>query len=521
MMSKNKEILKACMQKGFLIDRGVLEPLVLLEDQLAKKLLNSFFSLNLTERVITKELFKKNCSSLLKLLGSEEDVTLAKNFLVSLGAEDCDFRSKEQVKVPKIDTKPNVKILSSPTIIPKKITVQDFVGHFRSRYEAIRSILLEKNLENIKSLRRIGRDRENYYIIVCIADKRITKNGNIILTVEDLNGQATVLVNNNKKELFQKAKEILLDEVVAIGVSGNNEMLFANDLVYPESVLPEKRRSDKEEIMAVISDIHVGSNMFFEENLLRFIDWLNGNHPDEDQRKIAKKVKYLLVVGDTVDGVGVFPDQEKFLVINDMVKQYEKLVEILSKIRQDIEIIISPGQHDAVWVGEPQPPIDSRWAPGLAAMPNVTLVTNPCMIELAGGFKVLMYHGASMHGIIEEIEEIRTKYGHRSPTRVVKEMLKRRHLSPMHGSCDYIPNEKRDFLTIDVVPDIVCTGDQHKTEISSYNNILLISSSCWQDKTPFEEKVGHEPDPCKVPIFNLKTREVKILDFSSSSDESN
>lgn len=74
-------------------------------------------------------------------------------------------------------------------------------------------------------------------------------------------------------------------------------------------------------------------------------------------------------------------------------------------------------------------------------------------------------------------------------------------------------------MVIDFIPDIICTGDQHRPEISSYNNILLIASSCWQDKTPFEEKVGHEPDPCKVPIFNLKTREVKIMDFSSNENE--
>jgi DNA polymerase II small subunit/DNA polymerase delta subunit B len=135
------------------------------------------------------------------------------------------------------------------------------------------------------------------------------------------------------------------------------------------------------------------------------------------------------------------------------------------------------------------------------------------LVEIAGGFKILMYHGASMHGIIEEMPDIRLNYGHKSPTRVVKELLKRRHLAPMHGSCDYVPNNKRDPLVIETVPDIVVTGDLHRQEISIYNNILLISSSCWQSITPFEEKVGNVPDPGKVPILNLKTREIKILDF--------
>ena len=51
------------------------------------------------------------------------------------------------------------------------------------------------------------------------------------------------------------------------------------------------------------------------------------------------------------------------------------------------------------------------------------------------------------------------------------------------------------------------------------NNILLIASSCWQSITPFEEKVGNEPEPCRVPLFNLKTREIKILDFSDVKGE--
>ncbi len=516
----NKELLKICMQEGFLLDKSILDPLSILEESLARRLIHSIISLNVVQHVITKQTFIEHSSILLKLTNHQEDVELVKNFFISLGAIPSDFLPKIVQETDKQIVKSNVKVLYSPLFIPKKITVQDFVGHFRSRYEQIKSFLIEKNLDNLKSLRKLGKERENYYIIVSILDKKITKNGNILLSVEDLHGHATVLINNNKKELFDKAKDILLDEVIALGVSGNNEILFATDIIYPDTILPEKRKLDREECVAFISDLHIGSSMFFEENFKKFINWLNGNEGDEIQKDLALKVKYLFVIGDTVDGVGVFPDQEKFLIINDMTKQYDKLTELLSSIRKDIEIIICPGQHDAVWVGEPQPLIEEKWAPGLWKLSNVTLVGNPAIIEIANSFKVLMYHGASMHGIIEEIEELRTKYGHRAPTRVVKEMLKRRHLSPIHGSCDYIPNEKKDPMVIELVPDIICTGDQHKPEISSYNNILLVASSCWQAKTPFEEKVGHEPDPCKVPLLNLKTREVKILDFSSKDNES-
>ena len=141
------------------------------------------------------------------------------------------------------------------------------------------------------------------------------------------------------------------------------------------------------------------------------------------------------------------------------------------------------------------------------------------LVEIDGGFRILMYHGASINRFIDEIPDIRTNFGHNSPTRVVREMLKRRHLAPIHGGMDYIPCEKGDPMVIDKIPDIIATADQHRAEVSNYNNILMVASSCWQSITPFEEKVGNVPDPCKVPLFNLKTREIKMLDFSDELKE--
>jgi len=100
----------------------------------------------------------------------------------------------------------------------------------------------------------------------------------------------------------------------------------------------------------------------------------------------------------------------------------------------------------------------------------------------------------------------------------IKEILKRRHFSPTHGLVDYVPCKDKDSLVIDVVPDIIATANQHRAEIDCYNNILMISSSCWQSITPFEEKIGNVPEPCRVPLFNLKTREIKIIDFSGGEN---
>ena len=347
-----------------------------------------------------------------------------------------------------------------------------------------------------------------------VISKRVRKNKNLLVEVEDLTGKSVVLINRENKNLFARANDLLLDDVAVFRVSGSSEMLFVNDIVYPDASLKKERYSDFDEYVAFGGDFHAGSKMFLEKNLLKFVDWLNGDVGDARQKAIARKVKYLFLTGDNIDGVSHYPGQEKFLNIKTCRGQYQKVEEILKKIRKDIQIVICPGQHDAVWVGDPQPIISEKWAPGLHQMENVHLIPSPALVEIRGGFKVLAYHGASINHFINELPEIRINIGHGKPTRVVKEMLKRRHLAPIHGLMDYVPCDDKDPMVVDIMPDIVATADQHRAEVDNYNNILLVASSCWQSITPFEEKIGNVPDPCKVPLFNLKTREIKIMDFS-------
>ena len=504
------------MSKGFFLDKEMLDLLSGLSDSVASSVIEVIDSLNIRERVITKGIFQKHFDSFKSLLIEDPCFKDPEGFFGCMGVKK---KGEKVLEVSSLGGSNKVKILSAPAFPQKKVEVRDFVNHFRSRYDSIKSILEKRDFDNLSSIRKIGDDRESYTIIACVLSKRFTKNKNLFLEVEDPTGKTIVLINHNKKEVFEKARELLEDDIVAFSVNGSREMLFANEIIFPETALEERRYGDKEAYVAFISDFHAGSKMFLEKNLLRFVRWVNGEEGDNKQKEIAKKVKYIFIVGDVIDGVNHMPGQRKYLDIFTSVGQYKKVEEILKLVRKDVQMIMCPGQHDSVWVGEPQPLISERWAEGLHKMENLHLVSNPAMIEIDSGFKVLMYHGASINQFIEEIPEIRTKYGHNRPTRVVKEMLKRRHLAPIHGLMDYIPCENGDPLVIKEVPDIVATGDQHKAEVSVHNNILLVASSCFQSVTPFEERVGNNPDPCKVPIFNLKTREIKILDFSDSEEE--
>jgi DNA polymerase II small subunit len=129
------------------------------------------------------------------------------------------------------------------------------------------------------------------------------------------------------------------------------------------------------------------------------------------------------------------------------------------------------------------------------------------------GLDVMMYHGYSFDYYVAEVDSLRSKGGYDRADLIMKFLLKRRHLAPSHLSSQYIPDTKKDPLVIEKVPDILISGHIHKTATANYRNTTLICGSCWQGKTLFQEKVGHNPEPSRVPVINLQTREVKILKF--------
>ncbi|MDP1729198.1 MAG: metallophosphoesterase, partial [archaeon] len=375
-----------------------------------------------------------------------------------------------------------------------------------------------KELENLVSINKMGSNR-NFSLIGLVSNKRVTKNKNIILELEDLTGKVNVLVGHDKENLVTKAKEIMLDDVIGIKCSGGREFIYANDIFFPESFVVEKNKTTEEVYAIFVSDLHIGSKLFLEEKFMRFIRWINGEGVDEVMKEKIKKIKYMFMVGDNVDGIGVYPGQQTLLEIPDVKLQYKKLAEYVKMIPSYISIIMCPGQHDAVRVPEPQPPITEDFAKELTEMKNVFLVSNPAFVSIESsknkkGINVLMYHGASMHDWINEIEDLRNSQAHLNPSKVVKYMLRHKHLSPSHSGNVYVPSEKEDMLIIKETPDIMVTGDLHRTDIDMHNNTLIVCCSCWQSITPFEEKVGNQPDPGKVPMLNLKTREIKILDFN-------
>ena len=85
-----------------------------------------------------------------------------------------------------------------------------------------------------------------------------------------------------------------------------------------------------------------------EEEWAGFLRWINGEVGNSRQRDVAGRIKYLVIPGDVVDGIGIYPDQESELSITDVYRQYEVLAEQLQLVPEHISIIMQPGNHDAV-----------------------------------------------------------------------------------------------------------------------------------------------------------------------------
>jgi DNA polymerase II small subunit len=425
------------------------------------------------------------------------------------------FLSQEQECSP-------VKVLFSYEQEPRKRSFQDFVSLFNHRFNELENLLKQRQeLQNLTSISRVltKQGRETVSIIGMVENKSVTKNDNVILTLEDPSGKINVLVNKNKPDIYLQARDLVLDEVVGVcGVSGN-KIIFANNIVIPDIPIDKAIKKCPEEVYAAfLGDPHFGSKKFLRKEFEKFLLWIQGKAGSEAQKEIAKKVKYLFLTGDLVEGVGVYPQQEEDLEILDIKKQYDLLAELLKKIPQHVHLIICAGNHDSGRLEEPQPPLYKDFAEELWKMPNTTLVSNPALVNIESGadfsgFDVLLYHGYSLIYYSENVESIRKKGGQKRPDLIMKFLLQRRHLAPTHSSVRYLPT-KKDHLLIKKVPDFFVTGHIHRVTVKNYRGVTLINCSTWSDISEDQEKRGLEPQPCRLPLINLKTRQAKIMNFS-------
>jgi len=380
----------------------------------------------------------------------------------------------------------------------------DFVATFRDRYDRLAKKLRGRvNHRNATALQASpgGGDAG---MVGMVSDIRSTASGHWLIELEDTTGVFPCLVMKDKA-IAGLVEELLYDEVIAVDgtLSGDGGILFVDDLYFPDVPRTyEPSTADRHVKAALISDVHVGSREFMADAWQRFTSWL---HTDE-----AARIEYLLIAGDMVEGVGVYPDQDEELDTIDIFDQYREFSECLKEVPGDLEIVMIPGNHDAVRLAEPQPGFDDELRSIMTAH-DARIVSNPAVVTIEG-VSVLMYHGVSLDEVIAELPEEKASYD--EPHKAMYQLLKKRHVAPQFGGHTRLAPEEKDYLVMDEVPDIFHTGHVHKLGWGKYRNVLAVNSGCWQSQTDFQKTVNIVPDSGFAPVVDLDTLNMTVHKFS-------
>jgi DNA polymerase II small subunit len=340
-------------------------------------------------------------------------------------------------------------------------------------------------------------------LVGLVNELRTSVSGHPIVELEDTTGTFPCLVTKDR-DVAALTDELLLDECIAVEgtLSDDAGILFVDAIHFPDvprTYSPDT--ADRHVQAALVSDVHVGSQEFMADAWERFADWLH--------TEAAEAVEYLLIAGDMVEGVGVYPGQDEELDVVDIYDQYERFSEHLKAVPGDLEIVMIPGNHDAVRLAEPQPAFDEELR-GIMSAHDARIVGNPATVTLEG-VSVLMYHGVSLDEVIAELPEGKASYD--DPDRAMYHLLKKRHLGPTYGGKMRLAPEERDYLVVEEVPDVFHTGHVHKLGYGTYHNVLAVNSGCWQAQTDFQQSVNIDPDAGFAPIVDLDTLDLTVRKF--------
>ncbi len=395
-------------------------------------------------------------------------------------------------------------------------TTQDFVSLFRERYQGIRKILTSQRREisQFIPINRMKKTMTDVQLIGIVKSVKTTHNGHRLIEIEDDTGSATLIALKNNTEIMQLAGEVMLDEVIGVvgKISKNGDLIIIQNIIYPDIKMHQDRKRIESPLCAAfLSDVHIGSKMFMETEWNAFLRWINGDLGNSRQRDVASKLKYLVLPGDLVDGIGIYPNQEKELSISNIYDQYQALAKQFEYIPDHITILLQPGNHDAVRPAEPQPAFEKEIR-DLFTGKEFIFIGNPSYFSLHG-ITILSYHGQSLLDYSTNIQAL----NYNEPTEVMKLMLKKRHLAPTYGGYTPLAPEHEDYMLISQVPDIFVTGHVHTSFIDNYRGVILINASSWQSQTSYQKMMNFVPDSAKLPLVDLKTGSATSMDFSKTS----
>ncbi len=394
---------------------------------------------------------------------------------------------------------------------------EDFVALFRDRLAKETRLLKARpsdtGISTLGGLKQ-AMQRKNTRIVGMVFDKRVTKNGHTIIELEDEEtSQACLVPKDAQLALKEAAADVVKDEVIALDGYLSNGLFIVKEIVCPDIPIRENKLVEDDVCIAFLSDLQLGSKYFMQEQFNRFLRFLHGEGETTGERELAGKIKYVLVAGDVVDGIGVYPEQEKELVTKDVYTQYEIFAELMKSIPEYVEVVVGPGNHDAVRIAQPRPRLPDEFGREIRGYKNIHFVGDPAFFE-AHGLKTLMFHGDSFFSMAASMPKLNGSYV--TPEKAAVEMLRKRHLSPVYGENPIVP-EHNDFLFINEAPDVLHFGHVHHNGYANYRGTTIVNSGTWQATTSYQLKQGHVPTPCLLPVYHCRTAAVQVLNFAAET----
>ena len=333
-----------------------------------------------------------------------------------------------------------------------------------------------------------------------------SKGGYLWFDIEDDSMQVRCMLKEpTGASSFHPSLDGLMNDDV-VGVDGhfnlNRDPYFVvSDVHMPPLGRHSKSAASEAEAVsaAFLSDVHVGSKTFLAPQWEKMIEWFRTD-------PLARTVKYFVLSGDGVDGVGIYPGQERHLAIKDLFNQYGELARLLENLPDWVDLMILPGNHDAVRPAEPQPALDPEVQQDYS---DAVFVGNPCDFSLHG-VRILSYHGKSIDDFVAGLRSVT----YSSPELAMRAMMERRHLAPSWGGKTPLSPEPEDRMVISTVPDIFVTGHVHGHYVGNHKGTTMVHSSTWQDQTDYQRMLGFQPKPCILTIVNLHTHATASIPFA-------
>ncbi len=384
--------------------------------------------------------------------------------------------------------------------------LEAYEGLFAYRFRTLARMLRGRpELTGAVPVAELPRTERAGAVIVMIDEVRQTaEKHHLILKVEDESGSAEVLVPRDSAVARQT---FLPDEVVGLTLNfGRERARLPRVVSVHRPDIPVSRalgRAARPTRALFLSDLHIGSRSFLSDAWGELIGFLRGEGP---RAEVARSIDHVVIAGDLVDGIGIYPNQERDLAIKDVFEQYAELGRRLAELPPRLNVVVIPGNHDAVCPAEPQPALPPQLGRGLPS--NVRMVGNPSTFALEG-VVVEAYHGRSFDDLIPALPGLT----YARPTEVMKRMLAMRHLAPIYGGRTPLAPLARDGLVIDPAPDILVTGHAHTYGVDQYRGVLLLNVSTWQAETEYQRMRNISPVPAHAAVVGLHDLSVETLDF--------